>query len=124
MSGFLDQKPSLIQKRRTSRHAAMRRYHLIQRGSVFSKESDITDRGGFVVQCPQQSEYDSRTTWRTNAAAQYRRSCRKNWFVCARLLAKRPVTKVIPHEELDPFTQYEVNFGNQIAATFYESSYD
>jgi hypothetical protein len=30
------------------------------------------------------------------------------------------VTKVIPHEELDLFTQYEVNFGNQIVSMFYE----
>jgi hypothetical protein len=30
------------------------------------------------------------------------------------------VTNVIPNEELDLFTQYEVHFGNQIIATFYE----
>ena len=37
-------------------------------------------------------------------------------------LKKGTVTKVMPNKDgLDRFTEYEVNFGNQIVATFYET---
>ena len=37
-------------------------------------------------------------------------------------LKKGTVTKVTPNKDgLDRFTEYEVNFGNQIVATFYET---